>query len=304
MPESCVLGVDLGGTAIKLGLFSLDGELLAEHQLPTPQPATPGSVCVEIAEAISLLDPDGKAAVVGIGLPGPMDADARVARVCINLPGWEEVPLAAWLEPRLKRRVTLANDGNCALVGEAWKGAAVGCSDVVLLTLGTGVGGGVMLGGRLFTGHNGAAAEPGLITLFPDGPDCNSGNRGSLEQFASITGLKRFSDAEPSSLAMAASAGDRRAQAHWEHYGQLLGTGICSLVYMFTPQLVLVGGGLAGASEHFLPAVRREVSTRVQAVSREGLQIKACALGNGAGRLGAARLAIERLLSSPSRQAG
>ena len=304
MPESCVLGVDLGGTAIKLGLFSLDGELLAEHQRPTPQPATPGSVCMEIAEAISLLDPDGKAAVVGIGLPGPMDADARVARVCINLPGWEEVPLAAWLEPRLKRRVTLANDGNCALVGEAWKGAAVGCSDVVLLTLGTGVGGGVMLGGRLFTGHNGAAAEPGLITLFPDGPDCNSGNRGSLEQFASITGLKRLSGAEPSSLAMAASAGDCEAQAHWEHYGQLLGTGICSLVYMFTPQLVLVGGGLAGASEHFLPAVRREVSTRVQAVSREGLQIKACALGNGAGRLGAARLAIERLLSSPSRQAG
>ena len=304
MPESCVLGVDLGGTAIKLGLFSLDGELLAEHQRPTPQPATPGSVCMEIAEAISVLDPDGKAAVVGIGLPGPMDADARVARVCINLPGWEEVPLAAWLEPRLKRRVTLANDGNCALVGEAWKGAAVGCSDVVLLTLGTGVGGGVMLGGRLFTGHNGAAAEPGLITLFPDGPDCNSGNRGSLEQFASITGLKRLSDAEPSSLAMAASAGDRQAQAHWEHYGQLLGTGISSLVYMFTPQLVLVGGGLAGASGHFLPAVRREVSTRVQAVSREGLQIKACALGNGAGRLGAARLAIERLLSSPSRQAG
>ena len=304
MPDSCVLGVDLGGTAIKLGLFSRDGELLADHQRPTPQPATPGSVCVEIVEAVGSLDPDGLASMVGIGLPGPMDADARVARVCINLPGWEEVPLAAWLEPRLKRRVTLANDGNCALVGEAWKGAAVGCSDVVLLTLGTGVGGGVMLGGKLFTGHNGAAAEPGLITLFPEGPDCNSGNRGSLEQYASITGLGRLSDAEPSSLAMAASSGDEQAKAQWERYGQLLGTGISSLVYMFTPQLVLLGGGLAGASEHFLPAVRREVNTRVQAVSREGLQIKPCALGNGAGRLGAARLAIDRLRSRPSRQAG
>ena len=304
MPDSCVLGVDLGGTAIKLGLFSRDGELLADHQRPTPQPATPGSVCVEIVEAIGSLDPDGLASMVGIGLPGPMDADARVARVCINLPGWEEVPLAAWLEPRLKRRVTLANDGNCALVGEAWKGAAAGCSDVVLLTLGTGVGGGVMLGGKLFTGHNGAAAEPGLITLFPEGPDCNSGNRGSLEQYASITGLGRLSDAEPSSLAMAASRGDDQAKAQWERYGQLLGTGISSLVYMFTPQLVLLGGGLAGASEHFLPAVRREVNTRVQAVSREGLQIKPCALGNGAGRLGAARLAIDRLRSRPSLQAG
>ena len=304
MTDPCVLGVDLGGTAIKLGLFSLEGELLAEHQRPTPQPATPGSVCVEIVDAISGLDPHGRAAVVGIGLPGPMDADARVARICINLPGWEEVPLAAWLEPRLKRRVTLANDGNCALVGEAWKGAAAGFSDVLLLTLGTGVGGGVMLGGQLFTGHNGAAAEPGLITLFPDGPDCNSGNRGSLEQFASITGLKRLSGSEPSSLAMAASNGDAKALAHWERYGQLLGTGISSLVYVFTPQLVLVGGGLAGASEHFLPAVRREVSTRVQAVSREGLQIKPCALGNGAGRLGAARLAIQRLLVAPPPQAG
>ena len=304
MTDPCVLGVDLGGTAIKLGLFSLEGELLAEHQRPTPQPATPGSVCVEIVDAISVLDPDGRAAVVGIGLPGPMDAEARVARICINLPGWEEVPLAAWLEPRLKRRVTLANDGNCALVGEAWKGAAAGFSDVLLLTLGTGVGGGVMLGGQLFTGHNGAAAEPGLITLFPDGPDCNSGNRGSLEQFASITGLKRLSGSEPSSLAMAASDGDVKALAHWERYGQLLGTGISSLVYLFTPQLVLVGGGLAGANEHFLPAVRREVSTRVQAVSREGLQIKPCALGNGAGRLGAARLGIQRLLVAPPPQAG
>ena len=304
MPDPCVIGVDLGGTAIKLGLFSLDGDLLADHQCPTPQPATPGAVCMEIVEAIGVLDPDGRAPVVGIGLPGPMDAEARIARVCINLPGWEEVPLAAWLEPRLNRRVTLANDGNCALVGEAWKGAASGFDDVVLLTLGTGVGGGVMLSGALFTGHHGAAAEPGLITLFPEGPACNSGNRGSLEQFASITGLQRLGADDPAALAAAASRGDQDALAIWDRYGELLGTGISSLVYVFTPQLVLLGGGLAGASAHFLPAVRREVMSRVQAISREGLQIKACALGNGAGRLGAARLAVQRLLPSASPQAG
>ena len=304
MPDPCVIGVDLGGTAIKLGLFSLDGDLLADHQRPTPQPATPGAVCMEIVEAIGVLDPDGRASVVGIGLPGPMDAEARIARVCINLPGWEEVPLAAWLEPRLNRRVTLANDGNCALVGEAWKGAASGFDDVVLLTLGTGVGGGVMLSGALFTGHHGAAAEPGLITLFPEGPECNSGNRGSLEQFASITGLQRLGADDPAALAAAASRGDQEALAIWDRYGELLGTGISSLVYLFTPQLVLLGGGLAGASAHFLPAVRREVMSRVQAISREGLQIKACALGNGAGRLGAARLAVQRLLPSASPQAG
>ena len=293
--SSQVIGIDLGGTAIKLARFSRSGDLLAEAQLPTPQPAVPGAVTMALCEAVEELDPQRLAAVVGIGLPGPMDAAARVARVCINLPGWEEVPLADWLEPRLERRVTLANDGNCAVVGEAWRGAAQGYGDVVLLTLGTGVGGGVLLNGSLFTGHNGAAAEPGLIGVDPEGHACNSGNRGSLEQFASIGALRRLSEREPRELARAAAAGDPEALAVWDRYGSSLGVGITSLVYMFTPQLVLLGGGLAGAAPHFLPALRREVESRVQAVSREGLRIEACALGNGAGRLGAARLALQRL---------
>ena len=290
-----VIGIDLGGTAIKLGRFSIKGHLLEDQQVQTPQPATPGAVCVALVEAIEALDPDRRASIVGIGLPGPMDVEARVARVCINLPGWEEVPLADWLEPRLQRRVTLANDGNCALVGEAWKGAAKGYSDVVMLTLGTGVGGGVMLSGQLFTGHNGAAAEPGLIGLDPEGPPCNSGNRGSLEQFASISALRRLWDGDPAELAALAANGDAEAQAVWSRYGSTLGVGISSLVYMFTPELVLVGGGISGAATHFLPYVRKEVAQRVQAMSRQGLRIDVCALGNGAGRLGAARLAIERL---------
>ena len=225
-----------------------------------------------------------------------MDAEARVARVCINLPGWLDVPLADWLEPRLNRRVTLANDGNCAVVGEAWLGAASGCRNVVLLTLGTGVGGGVLLDGRLFTGHNGAAAEPGLIGVEPDGPACNSGNRGSLEQFASNAALLRLSGGrDPRELARAADAGEAEAQRVWARYGTRLGVGISSLIYVLTPELVLLGGGLAGAARHFIPAVQQEVWQRVQAVSREGLRIEACALGNGAGRLGAARLAWQRL---------
>ncbi|MFL0788863.1 MAG: ROK family protein [Prochlorococcus sp.] len=290
-----VIGVDLGGTAIKLARLDQKGQALAEAELITPQPAVPGAVTVALCAAIERLDPHHKAKLVGVGLPGPMDASSRVARVCINLPGWVDVPLADWLEPRLNRRVTLANDGNCALVGEAWRGAARDVSDVVLLTLGTGVGGGVLLGGKLFTGHNGAAAEPGLIGVDPEGPPCNSGNSGSLEQFASITGLGRLWDGDPAQLSRLAAAGDQAALAVWERYGRILGVGISSLVYMFTPEVVLVGGGLAGGSVHFLPSLRREVERRVQDVSREGLQIRACALGNSAGRLGAARLALERL---------
>jgi len=290
-----LIGIDLGGTAIKLGRFSDSGALLAELQVPTPQPAMPGAVVMAIVEAVQQLDPDRLAPLVGVGLPGPMDAAGRVARVCINLPGWEQVPLAAWLEPQLQRRVTLANDGNCAVVGEAWTGAARGYDDVLLLTLGTGVGGGVLLGGRLFTGHGGAAAEPGLICVDPEGPPCNSGNRGSLEQFCSIAGLGRLSPLDPRELCRRADGGDAEALAVWRTYGRWLGIGLSSLVYVLTPRLVLIGGGLSAASAHFLPAAQAELEQRVQAESRAGLEMRCAALGNGAGRLGAARLALERL---------
>ena len=291
-----LIGVDLGGTAIKLGRFSLDGELLAELEVPTPQPPMPGAVVIAIVEAVQQLDPERLASCVGLGLPGPMDAAGRVARVCINLPGWEQVPLAEWLEPQLQRRVTLANDGNCAVVGEAWQGAAKGYQDVLLLTLGTGVGGGVLLGGRLFTGHGGAAAEPGLICIDPAGPPCNSGNRGSLEQFCSIGALARQSSLTPHELCQRADAGDPEALAIWQRYGRHLGVGLSSLIYVLTPELVLIGGGLSAASHHFLPSALEEVEHRVQRESRQGLEIRRCALGNGAGRLGAARLALDRLL--------
>ena len=291
-----LIGVDLGGTAIKLGRFSLDGELLAELEVPTPQPPMPGAVVIAIVEAVQQLDPERLASCVGLGLPGPMDAAGRVARVCINLPGWEQVPLAEWLEPQLQRRVTLANDGNCAVVGEAWQGAAKGYQDVLLLTLGTGVGGGVLLGGRLFTGHGGAAAEPGLICIDPAGPPCNSGNRGSLWQFCSIGALARQSSLTPHELCQQADAGDPEALAIWQRYGRHLGVGLSSLIYVLTPELVLIGGGLSAASHHFLPSALEEVEHRVQRESRQGLEIRRCALGNGAGRLGAARLALDRLL--------
>jgi glucokinase len=290
-----LIGVDLGGTAIKLGRFDRQGQLLAEAQVATPQPAMPGAVTVAISEAIEQLDPDHLADLVGIGLPGPMDGSGRISRIAINLAGWQEVPLADWLEPRLKRRVTLANDANCALVGEAWTGAAQGVADAILLTLGTGVGGAVLLGGQLFSGHGGAAGELGLICVDPEGPSCNSGNNGSLEQFCSIAGLGRLSPLEPGELSRLADQGDAAALEVWRRYGQWLGIGLSSLLYVLTPEVVLIGGGLGAASRHFLPAVWQEVNRRVLAQSRSGLEIRACALGNGAGRLGAAKLALDRL---------
>ena len=293
-----LIGVDLGGSALKLGRFSLAGELLAGLEVPTPQPSLPGAVTTAIVEAVQQLDPEHLADRVGVGHPGPSDGAGRVARIAINMPGWREVPLADWLEPLLDRRVTLANDANCALIGEHWLGAARDRRDVVLLTLGTGVGGAVLLDGRLFTGRHGAAAEPGLIGIDPEGPPCNSGNSGSIESYCSRRGLARLSGLDPAELCRRADGGDAKALEVWRAYGRLLGIGVSSLLYVFTPEMVLIGGGISAASAHFLPALWGEVEQRVQPVSREGLAILPCSLGNGAGRLGAARLALERLASS------
>jgi glucokinase len=255
----------------------------------------PGAVAMAVAEAIGHLDPQHLAERVGIGHPGPSDREGRVARIAINLPTWREVPLAAWLEPRLNRRVTLENDANCALLGEAWLGAARDAANVLLLTLGTGVGGAVMLEGRLFRGGHGAASEPGLICVDPDGPPCNSGNRGSLEQHCSIGALTRLGGADPAELCRRADGGDAAAAAIWATYGRRLGIGLSSLLYVLTPDLVLLGGGLSAAAHHFLPAVWQEIGERVLEVNREGLEIRRCALGNSAGCLGAAWLAGQRL---------
>ena len=201
-------------------------------------------MAVAIAEAVGRLDPERLAGRVGIGLPGPTDGAARVARIAINLEGWQDVPLADWLEPELERPVTLANDANCAMVGEAWLGAARDCANAILLTLGTGVGGGIWLDGSLYTGPGGAAGELGLIGVDPEGPPCRSGNQGSLEQHCSIGALARLSPLDPPELCRRAEAGDPEALAVWERYGRWLGIGLSSLLYVLTPERVLIGGGL------------------------------------------------------------
>lgn len=290
-----VIGVDLGGTAMKLGRYTIDGQCQQELTVPTPTPSTPSNVRVALVEAIRQLDPQAEALAIGIGTPGPADAAGRVARVAINLDGWVEVPLADWLEADLQRPVILANDANCAGLGEVWLGAGRGYRDAILLTLGTGVGGAIILNGELFVGRTGTAAELGLITLDPAGPPCNSGNQGSLEQYASIAAVQRRFGCDPKDLGDRAAQGDPAAIAAWQEYGQTLAAGLASLVYVLTPEVIILGGGISGSATFFLPTLTEELHRRVLPTSREGLQIQIAALGNEAGRVGAARLAWSKL---------
>ncbi|MCG9886097.1 MAG: ROK family protein [Cyanobacteria bacterium] len=291
----CVIGIDLGGTAIKLAQFAQDGSLLNSLEVPTPQPATPKAVIKAIAEAVRQLDPQGRAIAIGIGTPGPVDASGRIARVAINLAGWENVPLADELEGRLKRPVVLANDANCAGLGEAWMGAGRRFRNFLLVTLGTGVGGAVILDGNLFVGPRGTGGELGLITLDPKGHPCNSGNDGSLEQHVSVQAIRRRTGLEPHELAANARSGDPEAIAFWTTYGQELGAGLASLIYVLTPEAIAIGGGISASADLFFPALMAELERRVLPSSREGLEILVAELGNQAGCVGAARLAWNRV---------
>lgn len=293
-----VIGLDLGGTAIKLGRFSEEGTALEVASVPTPQPATPAAVVAAIVAAVRQLDPDSDALALGVGTPGPTDAAGRIARVAINLDGWQEVPLADELEAALGRPVVLANDANCAGLGEAWRGAGQHFRDLILLTLGTGVGGAVILNGELFTGRHGAAGELGLISVDPTGHDCNSGNRGSLEQHVSVQAVRRRTGREPHEMAQLARAGDAQAIAFWENYGRDLGVGLASLVYVLTPEAIVLGGGISASADLFLPATEDELCQRVMPAAREGLQVRVAELGNQAGMVGAARLAWQDLRRS------
>jgi glucokinase len=285
-----VIGIDLGGTAIKLGRFLQDGTCLETISLPTPQPANPQPVVKAIAQGVQQLNLNRTCKAIGLGMPGPTDKARRIARKSINLPGWDDVPVADWLEAQTGLPTALENDANCAAIGEAWLGAGRAFTDFILLTLGTGVGGGIFLDGKLFTGRDGAAGELGLITLNPNGYPCRSGNQGSLEQYASIGSIQRQTGQEPAAMGRLAQEGDLAALEFWQDYGRVLGAGLASLVYVLTPEAIIIGGGISASCEFFLPSTLAEIRRRVVSPSRVGLQLLPAELGNQAGMLGAAKL--------------
>ncbi|MEM7554964.1 MAG: ROK family protein [Cyanobacteria bacterium P01_A01_bin.84] len=299
-----VIGIDLGGTAIKLGLFDVSGTCLKSLTVPTPQPSIPKSVIEVMLNAISQLEPEKKAmtqsgsrgaSAIGIGMPGPADLQGRLAKISINLDGWVDVPLADVIESHTGKPTAIANDANCAGLGEAWLGAGRQFQNLFLLTLGTGVGGAIILDGKLFTGHQGAAGELGLMTLYPNGPLCNSGNYGSLEQYLCINAIIRRTGKTPLELWELADKGDRAALNFWQEYGRDLGIGLTSLIYVLAPQAIIIGGGISASAKFFVPSAKAEVEKRVMPTSRPNLKILPAQLGNSAGMLGAAKLAIALL---------
>lgn len=290
---SLLLGVDLGGTAVKLGTCDAKGRIRDSASIPTRPDRGPRAVVADIAAAARSLRGFGSVAACGIGAPGPLDRRRTKVLVAPNL-GWRAVPLPRLLARALGKPVRLENDANCAAVAEARAGAGRGASSIALFTLGTGVGGGIVLDGRLWDGAAGGAGEFGHLTLHPNGPRCACGRRGCLETYASATAVARAAGTADARQAFELKT--PRARRAVRVAADALGSGIAMVFNALQPERFVLAGGMALAGGDFLAAVRRAARSRIFAAYRKDLAIVLATLGNDAGWIGAALVAREAVL--------
>jgi glucokinase len=280
------IGVDLGGTNLRIAAVNQQGDLMEKVTLGTRVVLGKDHVIGEMCDAIRVLAAKYGSSFalqgIGVGVPGIIDIKTGMLRESPNLPGWSQTPVRAEIESILGTRVILENDANVAALGEKWLGAARDVDDMVMLTLGTGVGGGIVLQGRIWHGMTGMAGEFGHMTVEPEGPRCGCGNRGCVEQYASATAVVRMakeaiasgcapalekaanSDPEFSAKAIynLAIQGDPEAKKIFARVGRALGICIANLVNAFNLNMYVVGGGAASAWEAFSPSLFEELRQR------------------------------------------
>jgi glucokinase len=317
---SCVIGVDLGGTKLLAGVVGPD--LAVRHRVRRQafgldQTRLMATVVEAVEEARSAVDTDIDA--VGFGIPVTLDRRTGMAAYSTHLP-LAGIPFEAIMSERLGLPVTVDNDGNCAVLAEARFGAGRGATDVVMLTLGTGIGGGLVLGGRLQRGWIGAGAELGHMVVDMDGPPCQGQcpNRGCLEVMASGSALVREASLRvarrpDTALGHAleegreltgpfvtelAHDGDPVARDAIETVGRALGVGLASLVNVLNPEVIVIGGGVIAAGEMLLEPARREMRERALVPARDAVRIVAAEFGDQAGMIGAALMAREAVAAS------
>ncbi|MCS7172918.1 MAG: ROK family protein [Armatimonadetes bacterium] len=309
--EEWIWTVDLGATNLRVGLVDSTGELVATLRVRTPQEG-PKAVVEAIARLVEELRPRTREMPrrMGVGVPGPLSVTEGIVHAPPNLPGWQEVPLRALLEERLGLAVTLENDANAAAVGEWWRGAARGARHVLYITWSTGIGGGLIVDGRIYRGASDTAGEIGHVTVDPLGPLCPCGRRGHLEGIAGGRAIARaareaLARGEPSGLAAveeitarevaeAARGGDPLARRVLERASWMMGLAVGSMLNLLNPEVVVIGGGVARSWDLVEgPLVRAAREAAFEAPFRAA-RILAAALGEGAGLLGAAYVALQK----------
>jgi len=315
--EDLVIAVDLGGTQLRVAAWSGGRHTVVRHAEPTKASEGMESVVNRMVASVrSVGDEVGwdRVKAVGVSAPGPLDPWRGVILWAPNLPGWKDVALGERLSKAVERPVFMGNDANLAALAEQRHGAGQGYTDLVYLTVSTGIGGGVISDGRLIIGRGGLGAEVGHMTVEAHGPVCNCGNIGCLETMASGTALARQAreivaagirtriadlvggDAErvtAKTIHDAADDGDPVAVDLWRKAGVYLGVGIVNLMYLFSPGVIVIGGGLTKAGDLLLAPMRVTIRQRIKEVYWKECPIVSPALGDDVSLIGAATLAME-----------
>ena len=297
-----VIGVDVGGTKILAGLVSREGTVLAHREYVTPV-ASENALLDGLEAAVRELNDDGGVGAAGFGIPSQIDQREGIALGSVNVP-LHGVPFRQKMADRLGLPVGIDNDANAAAIAEWTAGAGRGTTDMVMLTLGTGVGGGLILGGKPYRGWFGAGAEIGHMVIVHDGVPCRCGGNGHLESYVSGNAADELARqafgpaADAHRLVRLANEGDGQALELLRGVGEKLGSGIASLVNVFNPEVIVIGGGFAAAGD-FIFGPAKEVADREVLVSiRDSYRIARAQLGTLAGMIGAAMVAFEALDAS------
>ncbi len=305
-----VFGVDIGGTTVKLGLFDTEGNVLDKWEIPTRTEEDGTKILPDIADSIrdkmKLID---KSSVmgVGVGAPGPIDSEGIVHRA-VNL-GWGTFSVKNTLEELLNIPVMAGNDANVAALGEMWMGGGQGYKDLIVVTLGTGVGGGIINNGKILTGAMGAAGEIGHIHVNDNEDEiCGCGNRGCLEQYSSATGITRLAnqlleasdkdsvlrqgEVSAKTVFDAVKARDPLAVEVAEKFGKYLGDALAAVAGVVNPEAIVIGGGVSKAGEVLIDFIRPHYEKNVFHGNRQ-VVFSLATLGNDAGIYGAAKMVMD-----------
>ncbi|MGC8739297.1 MAG: ROK family protein [Candidatus Hydrogenedens sp.] len=315
-----IIGVDLGGTNIKSAIVSEEKRIVVKTSVPTPTQEGPKAIMDAMADVVhELMDKEGLTTQdilsVGIGAPGPMNWQTGIVYSPPNLPGWHNVPLADEMRKRLNVPCYIENDANAACFGEYWLGAGQGCDCIAVLTLGTGVGGGIVVFKKLLRGIDGTAGELGHLKVQRDGRLCGCGSKGCLEAYASVTGMVRTAQEEIEKgkktilteichnnihtitgkmIFQAVEKGDALAREVFHETAVWLGLGIASIVNMLNPERVILCGGMISAGNVLFNPVRETVMKNAFEVPAKRCEIVPAGLGEDSGVIGCAGCALTR----------
>ena len=311
-----IIGIDFGATFIKFGLLNLKGEILKKSSFSTKaHPSRQGLISRIIVEAESIITGSRANLLgVGIGVPGQVDYKKGIIYNLTNVKGWRRAHLRDIVRSRLKVPVFIDNDANAACVGEAKWGAGKGFSDIVCITLGSGLGSGVMIEGKIFRGRVYSAAEMGHLCIERYGLKCNCGSRGCLETFAgnsyivkeAVNRLKKgersilrklandnLSAITPRLIDEASKKGDRFSINVWKRMGENVGIGLSGIVNTFNPEIIVIGGGVAKSGKFLFDSIRKTVKERAIGIFTRDLKIKRAKFIEDAGTVGAAALVLD-----------